>query len=158
MGYLFGKFEYWMTGVSLLTIIGWVIYRILKYPKQTKRDIFFGICCLLLLLGSYSCFYWIYTFFVGGFDLKVFWYITLIPLTIGSTIIPFFKDDKVYPFWSTLKKRITTSGYLLIIWGIGEFIQGTMNGTLTEKINLFLIPVLCGLIPVIIDVYQQKDV
>ena len=128
-----------------------------KNPQKTKKFIFGGICHFFLIVGGFSIYYWIYTLFVGGFDLRIFWYCTLIPMTIGSTIIPDLQNKEVYPFWSTLRNRITTSGYLLIIWGIWEGIKGILDGQLIDKIDLFLIPTLCGLLPVIIDVYQQTD-
>ena len=158
MGNLFDKFEHWMTGLTLLTLIGWITYMSFKNPQKTKKFIFDGICIFFLIVGGYSIYYWIYTLFIGGFDLRIFWYCTLIPLTIGSTIIPSLQNKEVYPFWSTLKNRITTSGYLLIIWGIHEGIEIIASTTyLTAKWNPSLIPIIIGLIPVLIDLYQQTD-
>ena len=165
MGNLFDTLEHWILGLILLILIGWIIYRSLKYPQKTKKIIFGGICYFFLTIGGYSIFYWIYTLFVGGFDLVIFWYCTLIPLTIGSTVIPSILDEmipssqykEVYPFWSTLKNRITTSGYLLIIWGTWEGIKGILDSHLMDRIDSFLFPIIIGLIPVLIDLYQQTD-
>jgi hypothetical protein len=157
MGNLLDSFERWMTGLILLTLIVWIVYKSFKNPQKTKKFIFGGICNFFLIVGAYSIYYSIYTLFVGGFDLRTFWYSTLIPLTIGSTIIPSLQNKEVYPFWSILKNRITISGYLLIIWGIWECIMGIQDGQIMDKVDLTLIPLLCGLVPVMIDVYQQTD-
>jgi len=141
-------------GVVVLLISG-RYYLINNQIKKIKRDIVGLFLFLSAFVGSLSTFYWFYTLFVGGFDLRIFWYITVIPSTIGSVFDSI--DDNTF-FWSLLKKRITTTGCLLIFGGIMEGIGIFGSSTyLTAKWNPSLIPIIIGLIPVLIDLYQQTD-
>lgn len=149
----------WVTGLFALVMIGWLLYRIIRYPKQSKRFIYVWLCYLFLILGGCSGFYWVYKLFTDGFSLSGFWYLSVIPLTIGSTTIPSFQDETVYPFWERFKKRLTISGYLFIVGGLLTGIACIQDGTLASEMGArkTFIPILLGALPVIIDIYSQTD-
>ena len=143
--------------VALLSMLGWTIYKIFTKPKQTKRFIFRCICHLSLLVGSYSIFYQIYTLFVGGFDLRYFWYFTVIPLTIGSSIRDSIIDIEDYPFWGNFKNSLTITGYLIVLDGLSQIGLAVMNDTLRDNVPLIFVPIIIGSVPILINIYSQAD-
>jgi hypothetical protein len=141
--------------IPLIIILAWIIYKIFTSPIKTKRFIFETICQLSLIVGSYSIFYWIYTLFVGGFDLRGLYYFTVIPLTIGSSIRGFDNED--YPFWEQFKNRLTITGYLIVLGGIIAIMKSGFDGQIHAHAPSIFLPIIIGSVPILIDIYLQED-